>query len=198
MGQFFNQSDFDNYMFYKFPKAIMGKESEYKDMSDSAKILYMLFYDRLTYSLKKKRFDKNGDLYVFFTLNQISDETGWSREKARRALATLEERGLIVQKRDKVGLAFRIYVKKLVYDEPEEEDAGVDSKRDEGGIKTSPGVDSKRDLTKNYKSRTNKLRYNARAREDPSPKKFKENFKQRDYSASFYEALLDAMCGDTG
>lgn len=208
MSSFFNQSDFQNYMFFKFPRAIMGKKSKYKDLSDSARILYMLFYDRLTYSMEKRRFDKNGDIYIFFTLNQIIEETGWSREKARRALAALEEYNLIVQKRDKTGLAFRIYVRKLVDDDDQDEeqyknhDSEVDSKRDQGGIETSPGVVSKRDLIKNYKSRTIESRYNsARARVTQTNSKGNgkfNNFSQRDYSPDVMDVILEKMCGDTG
>ena len=205
MSSFFNQSDFQNYMFFKFPRAIMGKKSKYKDLSDSARILYMLFYDRLTYSMEKRRFDQNGDIYIFFTLNQIIDETGWSREKARRALVALEEYDLIVKKREKAGLAFRIYVRKLVdedEDQDENHDSEVDSKRDQGGIETSPGVVSKRDLIKNYKSRTIESRYNsARARVTQTKPKGKgkfNNFSQRDYSPDDMDSILEKMCGDTG
>lgn len=195
MGGFFNQSDFQNYMFFKFPRAIMGKNSKYKDLSDSARILYMLFYDRLTYSIEKKRVDKNGDIFIFFTLNQIIEETGWSREKARRALASLEEYELIVQKREKAGLAFRIYVRKLIDDDEEKQSPEVVSKRDQGGIETSPGVVSKRDLIKNNKSRTNKSRCIARARENPK-NKF-HNFTQREYDYDELEKRLFAKYNTT-
>lgn len=158
---FFNKDDLKNFVFYKFPKALFS-DPQYRDISDSAKILYMIFYDRLTLSQENKFYDENGIVYIKYSIKAVMKELGWSREKVRRALECLEEHQLILQERAKAGLSYRIYVSKLDKKPPEE----VDSKRDQGGLETRPGVDSKRDHIN--KTKDNKTKYidiySARAR----------------------------------
>lgn len=112
---FYNETDLKNFSFYKFPKALLA-DAKYRNMSDAAKILYMLFYDRLFLSQKNAYCDEHGLLYIYYTLQQIIADTGWSREKAKRALACLSDYGLIVQERSTRGQAYRIYVSKLNVD----------------------------------------------------------------------------------
>lgn len=137
---FYNETDLKNFAFYKFPKALLFDE-KYKNMSDSAKILYMLFYDRLFMSQENHHTysDENGILYIRYNLKSIMQDTNWSRNKVNRALDCLTEYNLIVQERESLGLAYRIYVSKLIVD-----NSGVGSKRTQGGFKTNPGVGSKR------------------------------------------------------
>ena len=120
---FYTDNDLKNFTFYKFPKALLS-DPHYRDMSDSAKLLYMIFYDRLFLSQKNAYCDDNGILYIHYSLKDIIDTTGWSRDKAKRALKCLEEFNLILLDRKSRGLAYRIYVSKLIVD-----NLGVGSKR---------------------------------------------------------------------
>lgn len=120
---FFTDNDLKNFTFYKFPKALLS-DSHFRNMSDSAKLLYMIFYDRLFLSQKNAYCDENGLLYIFYSLQEIMATTGWSREKAKRALKCLEDFQLILLSRKSKGLAYRIYVSKLIVD-----NLGVGSKR---------------------------------------------------------------------
>lgn len=114
---FYTENDLKNFTYYKFPKALLF-DAKYKNMSDSAKILYMLFYDRLFLSQENSETyaDENGILYIHYKLQSIMKDTNWSRDKAKRALACLSEYGLILQEREKRGLSYRIYVSKLIVD----------------------------------------------------------------------------------
>jgi biotin operon repressor len=158
---FFCEEDLRNFNFYKFPKALFT-EPEYKELSDSAKILYMIFYDRLSLSQENRYYDEHGVLYIYYSIKSIMAELGWSRDKVKRAIYCLEENGLIVLERQSLGVAYKIYVSKLV--NPSEE--GVGSKRAQSGLETSPGVGSKQAPNKTNNNNTNKSvnLYSARAR----------------------------------
>ena len=162
MGQLalFCEDDLRNFNFYKFPKALFT-EPEYRDLSDSAKILYMIFYDRLCLSQENRFYDDNGVLYIYYSIKSIMEELGWSREKVKRALYCLDENELIILAREKAGVRYKIYVSKLT--KPSEK---VGSKRAQSGLETSPGVGSKRAPNKtNNNNKINNIDiYSARAR----------------------------------
>lgn len=196
---FYSEEDVKNFTFYKFPKALFS-EPKYRGLSDAAKILYMIFYDRLMLSIDNRYFDENGIVFIYFTINQVIAELGWSRDKVKRAMHCLEDNDLIVLERESAGLAYRIYVTKLVIEEKkelEEPQKGVGSKRAQGGIKISPGVGSKRAPNKTNNIKTNKTDsyMRARAREK---NKF-HNFNQRSYDMPALEkALLSKQSSQEG
>lgn len=115
---FYTETDLKNFSYYKFPKALLFDE-KYKNMSDSAKILYMLFYDRLFLSQESAQkshtfCDENGLLYIRYSVQDVMKDANWSRSKVLRALECLTEYNLIIQERESKGLSYRIYVSKLV------------------------------------------------------------------------------------
>ena len=69
MGElvFYSEEDVKNFTFYKFPKALFS-EPKYRGLSDAAKILYMIFYDRLMLSIDNRYFDENGIVFIYFTI----------------------------------------------------------------------------------------------------------------------------------
>jgi len=109
---FYTDDDLKNFNFYKFPKALFS-EPEYRGISDSAKILYMIFYDRMFYSHDNRYIDDLGMVYIHYSIKEVMEELGWSREKVKRALYCLEENELICLSRKKVGTKYRIYVSKM-------------------------------------------------------------------------------------
>lgn len=175
MGElvFYSEEDVKNFTFYKFPKALFS-EAKYRDLSDSAKILYMIYYDRLMLSIENRYYDGNGIVYIYYSIKDVMAELNWSRDKVKRAMHCLDDNELILLERESSGLAYRIYVAKLVVDEkpkekaPEEPYEKVGLKRAQGGLKMSPGVGSKRAPNKTNNNKTNKtVSYiRARAREN--------------------------------
>ena len=163
MGElvFYSEEDVKNFTFYKFPKALFS-EAKYRDLSESAKILYMIYYDRLMLSMENRYYDENGIVFIYYSIKDIMTELNWSRDKVKRAMHCLDDNELIVLERESSGLAYRIYVTKLVVDEKpkektfEEPSKKVGSKRAQGGLKTSPGVGSKRAPNKTNNNKTNK------------------------------------------
>ena len=77
MGQLalFCEDDLRNFNFYKFPKALFT-EPEYRDLSDSAKILYMIFYDRLDIFHQRTGGRQRGDRFFIRIDNAFFRDVG--------------------------------------------------------------------------------------------------------------------------
>ena len=144
---FFNCDDLKNFTFYKFPKALFS-DPQYRDISDSAKILYMIFYDRLTLSLENKFYDENGLVYINYSIESVMEELGWSKNKVKRALTCLEDNQMIMRSRPKANRAYRIYVTKL------------DKKPVEEGVQNGPVGGPKRTRRGSQTDPHNKTKYN--------------------------------------
>ena len=91
MGQWFIDNSFS---FVRLPKALFTNPL-YKDLSTDAKLLYSFILDRACLSDKNGWTDVNGDVFVYFTLNNINEIFGWSERTAIRKLNELKKYLLI-------------------------------------------------------------------------------------------------------
>ncbi|MBU7514561.1 replication initiator protein A, partial [Lactiplantibacillus pentosus] len=69
--------------FFQFPQVLIYG-SQYKTLSDSAKLGYMILHDRLDYSLKNNWVDEDNRVYFIFTNQELTDLMGWSKKKVIR------------------------------------------------------------------------------------------------------------------
>ena len=83
--------------FFQFPQVLIYG-SQYKTLSDSAKLGYMILHDRLDYSLKNNWVDEDNRVYFIFTNQELTDLMGWSKKKVIRVKNELENQGLLFQK----------------------------------------------------------------------------------------------------
>ena len=97
-----------NNVFYQFPKWLL--EEEYKYLSIRAKIVYMLIFDRRTYSIKNNWYDKNGDVYVYFTIEELVETLSCSRQTIINAKKELNDCGLIQEVYQGLNRPNRIYI----------------------------------------------------------------------------------------
>ena len=97
-----------NNVFYQFPKWLL--EEEYKHLSIRAKIVYMLVFDRRTYSIKNNWYDKNGDVYVYFTIEELTETLSCSRQTIINAKKELNDCGLIKEVYQGLNRPNRIYI----------------------------------------------------------------------------------------
>ena len=97
-----------NNVFYQFPKWLL--EEEYKHLSIRAKIVYMLVFDRRTYSIKNNWYDKNGDVYVYFTIDEFMKKLSCSRQSIINAKKELQDYGLIKEEQQGMNRPNRIYI----------------------------------------------------------------------------------------
>ena len=80
------------------------------DMNDTAKMVYLLLYDRARLSMQNGWLDGEGRVYVYFTEEHLAQALHRTEATIRTAMNTLEHHGLILRKRQGAGRPNRIYV----------------------------------------------------------------------------------------
>lgn len=81
------------------------------DMNDTAKMVYLLLYDRARLSMQNGWLDEDGRVYAYYTEEHLADALKRTEATIRTALNTLEQHGLILRKRQGSGKPNRIYVR---------------------------------------------------------------------------------------
>jgi len=95
------------YAFCRIPKELIANP-KYKTLSTNAKLLYTLMLDRAELSEKNNWTDRNGDVFIYFTVSNIRDTLCCSKGKAISLLAELDRtKGIGLIERKKQGCATR-------------------------------------------------------------------------------------------
>ena len=97
-----------NNSFYQLPQWLF--DPEYKDMSLRAKVVYALIFDRRSLSLENNWYDKNGDVYMYFTNQQMMEKLNCSEKTIISSKKELEKYGLIKEVRQGVNRPNRLYI----------------------------------------------------------------------------------------
>ena len=98
------------FSFYRIPKALF-QEQRFQDLSTDAKTLYGILLDRMSLSVKNEWFDKQGRVFIIFTIEDVKRTLRCADNKATRLLRELEKFGLIERKRRGQGKPCLVYVK---------------------------------------------------------------------------------------
>ena len=99
--------------FFKFPKPFIYDE-KYKTMSNNAKMLYMLLFDRLELSLKNGWHDKEGNVFQYYTNEQLMIDLNCnSNNTIIKIKKELKDAGLMTEVRQGMNLPNRIYLDAL-------------------------------------------------------------------------------------
>ena len=101
-------SEVKNNAFYQFPQWLLDKK--YKGLSLRAKVMYMLVFDRRTLSVQNKWHDRNGEVFVYFTIEEFMDKLSCSRQSVINAKKELSDYGLIREDQQGVNRPNRIYI----------------------------------------------------------------------------------------
>ncbi|MBQ7902097.1 MAG: replication initiator protein A [Clostridia bacterium] len=104
----------EDFSFYRIPKELFSME--YVFLPGEAKLLYAIMLDRTSLSLKNHWVDEHDNVYIYFTLEDVTRYLGVSPNKATRLLDKLDDKrgfGLIHRKRQGQGKPSRIYVKNI-------------------------------------------------------------------------------------
>lgn len=126
----------EQYSFYRVPKVLFTAEC-FKPLSCEAKILYGLMLDRMGLSIKNQWFDEKNRVYIIFTVEEVMELLGCSRQKAVKTIAELDKEkgiGLIEKKRLGLGRPNMIYVKNFLIEECQIQ---VDGAMEQGGINST-------------------------------------------------------------
>lgn len=107
--------------FYQLPKVIIGTKY-YSKLKAEAKLLFMLCRDRLSASLDSTRkgdlrfVDNEGDIFIYYSIEDLSEDLGCGRAKVIRLKKELIKYGLIDEVRQGMMKGNRIYVKNVITD----------------------------------------------------------------------------------
>ena len=93
--------------FYMYPKFLLTQ-----DLSETAKVIYMLLLDRSKLSMQTDGWqDEWGHVFVHYTIQSLAAAIGKSEMTVKNALKALEQQGLIYRQRQGAGMPSRIFVK---------------------------------------------------------------------------------------
>ena len=98
--------------FIRMPRALM--DEVYGDISTEVKYLYALMLDRVSLSMRKGWREKDGRVYIYFTLNDAERLLNVGKNKAVNLFKRLEELDLIRRRKQGQGKPARVYVRRLV------------------------------------------------------------------------------------
>ena len=101
-------SEVKNNAFYQMPQWLY--EEPYNALSDKAKQIYMFLFDRRTLSIQNKWFDENGDVFVYFTNEQLMEKLNCSNKPIIQAKKELHDIGLLREVRQGVNKPNRLYI----------------------------------------------------------------------------------------
>ena len=85
-------------------------EPPYNVLSDKAKQIYMFLFDRRTLSIQNKWFDEKGDVYVYYTNEQLMEKLNCSKPTIISAKKELADMGLLREFRQGVNKPNRLYI----------------------------------------------------------------------------------------
>ena len=106
----------EQYSFYRIPK-VLFTDACFRRVSVEAKVLYGLLLDRMALSIKNRWLDRQGRVYIIFTIADIMETLGCAEQKANRLLGELDTAkgaGLIERVRRGLGRPNVIYVKNFI------------------------------------------------------------------------------------
>ena len=79
--------------YYQFPKFLLELP-----LSQNARIIYMLLYDRARISRKNNWADEYERVYAVFPIEELSQKTGKCKSSVKKALKELDDVGLLIRK----------------------------------------------------------------------------------------------------
>ncbi|NRO48671.1 hypothetical protein IMAU30132_01032 [Lactobacillus helveticus] len=121
MTKRFNATQINAELFWKFPK-FLSENKKYADLTNDDRVAYMLIKDRYRYSLSNNWIDKDKNVYVYFTIEELRQLLHVGKNKVTRIKNRLIDAGLLeIEKdgfnpKDKKNYPDRIYLLQPEYD----------------------------------------------------------------------------------
>ena len=100
--------------FYRIPK-IFVESPLYKPMSTDAKFTYAILKDRFELSLRNNWIDKNGDVYLIYTITELQEILGYGNKKVIKLKKELQEYGLLEEVRQGLNKPNLLYLGNINY-----------------------------------------------------------------------------------
>lgn len=107
-NNYFYKSESEQFAFYRIPK-LLFTDSRYAGISAEAKVLYGLMLDRMSLSVRNNWVDDDNRVYIYFTLEEITDYLSIGKDKGMKLLKELD--GILIErKKQGLGKPVMIYV----------------------------------------------------------------------------------------
>lgn len=189
--------------FYRVPK-IFVESPLYKPMSADAKFTYAILKDRFELSLRNNWIDKNGDVYLIYTVDELQEILGYGNKKVIKLKKELQEYGLLEEVRQGLNQPNLLYLGNVEYyydlnennteNSPEPLSEAEVSKRhfqkNSGSVKTTLQEMSKRHANDTEYSDTENKEYSSRKTGADSSTQAQSDSK---YIAPKYYSLLQVI-----
>lgn len=108
--EYFYKDEAEMFSFYRIPQMLFTRDY-FKGVSSDAKLLYGILLSRMELSRKNGWLDKNGFVYIYFTIEEIMEALNCAHGKAGHLLKELVDIGLLEKKRQGLGQPDRLYLK---------------------------------------------------------------------------------------
>ena len=120
MAETYFKNEVEKFQYFQLPKWLF--KEPYKKLSNNAKIMYALLYNRLDLSLESKWHDRNGQVFMYFTTAEFCEELGCSEKTVTKIKKELVTSGLLKEERQGLTKPNRLYIlgPKIVKREPPE------------------------------------------------------------------------------
>ena len=109
LDYFYGQSG-ELFSYFRIPKALF-QDSRFRQLSTDARTLYGILLDRMSLSVKNGWMDKQGRVYIIYTVREVQESLCCAEHKAIKLFRELEQIDLIERKRRGLGRPSLIYVK---------------------------------------------------------------------------------------
>ena len=109
LDYFYGQSG-ELFSYFRIPKALF-QDSRFRQLSTDARTLYGILLDRMSLSVKSGWMDKQGRVYIIYTVRGVQESLCCAEHKAVKLFRELEQIDLIERKRRGLGRPSLIYVK---------------------------------------------------------------------------------------
>ena len=107
---YFYGNDIGRFKFLRTPK-LLFEVSCYLGISFEARMFFSCLLDRVSLSMRNGLTDRDGRVFIFFTIKEAMQLTGYGHNKVEGMFKELEKSGLIERKAQGLGKPARIYVK---------------------------------------------------------------------------------------
>lgn len=95
-------SQAEQFSFIRIPRAMLTDEV-FASLSLQAKVLFSVFLDRMSISMRNGWFDEKNRVFIIYQISEIQEDLGFSKRKAMDYLAELEKFGLVEKKKEVLG-----------------------------------------------------------------------------------------------
>lgn len=106
------QNDNISFRYSILPSIFLYEEPYKSNLSDKAKLLYMIILDRLKLSIKNNYTNHKSEVYIFLSRQEVQKILSCSDKTITKAFNELISLDLIFEERNGIGKSIKIYLNK--------------------------------------------------------------------------------------